>query len=80
MVLAIPQLLRQQLCEQSFLGFQHNLNVSLCLFRKFPSLRLKVFLFLLQVGLIIGKGGETIKNLQTKSGARIQVVIKYSIL
>ncbi|XP_027090108.1 uncharacterized protein [Coffea arabica] len=27
-----------------------------------------------KVGLIIGKGGETIKNLQTKSGARIQLV------
>lgn len=29
----------------------------------------------MQVGLIIGKGGETIKSLQTKTGARIQVVI-----
>ncbi|CAI8589388.1 unnamed protein product [Vicia faba] len=28
-----------------------------------------------KVGLIIGKGGETIKNLQTKTGARIQVLI-----
>ncbi|KAK1386854.1 Far upstream element-binding protein 3 [Heracleum sosnowskyi] len=28
-----------------------------------------------KVGLIIGKGGETIKNLQTRSGARIQVLI-----
>ena len=28
---------------------------------------------MLQVGLIIGKGGETIKGLQTRSGARIQV-------
>ncbi|RRT83595.1 hypothetical protein B296_00000822 [Ensete ventricosum] len=28
-----------------------------------------------KVGLIIGKGGETIKNLQTRSGARIQVKI-----
>ncbi|CAI9117146.1 OLC1v1018488C1 [Oldenlandia corymbosa var. corymbosa] len=27
-----------------------------------------------KVGLIIGKGGETIKNLQTRSGARIQLV------
>ena len=27
-----------------------------------------------QVGLIIGRGGETIKGLQAKSGARIQVV------
>ncbi|KAF5952529.1 hypothetical protein HYC85_010473 [Camellia sinensis] len=27
-----------------------------------------------KVGVIIGKGGETIKNLQTRSGARIQVV------
>jgi far upstream element-binding protein len=27
----------------------------------------------LQVGLIIGKGGETIKYLQQQSGARIQV-------
>lgn len=26
-----------------------------------------------QVGLIIGRGGETIKSLQTRSGARIQV-------
>lgn len=26
-----------------------------------------------KVGLIIGKGGETIKNLQNRSGARIQV-------
>lgn len=30
-------------------------------------------LCIIQVGLVIGKGGETIKNLQTKSGARIQV-------
>jgi len=29
----------------------------------------------MQVGLIIGKGGETIKSLQTKTGARIQVVV-----
>ena len=29
----------------------------------------------MQVGLIIGRGGETIKSLQTKSGARIQVVV-----
>jgi hypothetical protein len=28
----------------------------------------------LQVGLIIGRGGETIKNLQSRSGARIQVL------
>ncbi|XP_010645879.1 uncharacterized protein LOC100253453 isoform X1 [Vitis vinifera] len=28
-----------------------------------------------KVGLIIGKGGETIKSLQTRSGARIQVLI-----
>ncbi|CAI8589389.1 unnamed protein product [Vicia faba] len=27
-----------------------------------------------KVGLIIGKGGETIKNLQTKTGARIQLI------
>ncbi|KAK2974096.1 hypothetical protein RJ640_020452 [Escallonia rubra] len=27
-----------------------------------------------KVGMIIGKGGETIKNLQTKSGARIQLI------
>ncbi|XP_039143858.1 far upstream element-binding protein 2-like [Dioscorea cayenensis subsp. rotundata] len=27
-----------------------------------------------KVGLIIGKGGETIKNMQTKSGARIQLI------
>jgi hypothetical protein len=27
------------------------------------------------VGLIIGKGGETIKSLQTRTGARIQVVV-----
>ncbi|KAH7685167.1 far upstream element-binding protein [Dioscorea alata] len=27
-----------------------------------------------KVGLVIGKGGETIKNLQTKSGARIQLI------
>jgi far upstream element-binding protein len=27
----------------------------------------------IQVGLIIGRGGETIKGLQAKSGARIQV-------
>ncbi|XP_074562537.1 uncharacterized protein LOC141819061 [Curcuma longa] len=27
-----------------------------------------------KVGIIIGKGGETIKNLQTKSGARIQLI------
>ncbi|KAE9606523.1 putative K domain-containing protein [Lupinus albus] len=27
-----------------------------------------------KVGLIIGRGGETIKNLQTKSGARIQLI------
>ncbi|KAJ0975065.1 hypothetical protein J5N97_017030 [Dioscorea zingiberensis] len=27
-----------------------------------------------EVGLVIGKGGETIKNLQTKSGARIQLI------
>lgn len=27
----------------------------------------------LQVGLIIGKGGETIKNMQASTGARIQV-------
>lgn len=26
-----------------------------------------------KVGLIIGKGGETIKSMQTRSGARIQV-------
>ena len=31
-----------------------------------------------QVGSIIGKGGETIKNLQTRSEARIQVVIYHS--
>lgn len=30
---------------------------------------------IIQVGLIIGKGGETIKSLQTKTGARIQVVV-----
>ncbi|KAL1198492.1 Protein BTR1 [Cardamine amara subsp. amara] len=28
-----------------------------------------------KVGLIIGRGGETIKNMQTRSGARIQVLI-----
>ena len=28
-----------------------------------------------KVGLIIGKGGETIKNLQNRSGARIQVML-----
>eukprot|EP00267_Zea_mays_P045660 XP_020397979.1 far upstream element-binding protein 1-like [Zea mays] len=27
-----------------------------------------------KVGLIIGKGGETIKGMQTKSGARIQLI------
>ncbi|CAL5362219.1 unnamed protein product [Camellia sinensis] len=27
-----------------------------------------------KVGVIIGKGGETIKNLQTRSGARIQLI------
>lgn len=32
-----------------------------------------LFVIFVQVGLIIGKGGETIKNLQKKSGARIQV-------
>lgn len=26
-----------------------------------------------QVGLVIGKGGETIKNMQARTGARIQV-------
>lgn len=31
------------------------------------------FFFLSQVGLIIGKGGEMIKSMQAKSGARIQV-------
>lgn len=31
------------------------------------------FFFLFQVGLIIGKGGEMIKSMQAKSGARIQV-------
>lgn len=34
-------------------------------------------IFLFQVGLIIGRGGETIKGLQTRSGARIQVVDIY---
>src|SRR4051812_2966865 len=33
--------------------------------------------FYFQVGLIIGKGGETIKNMQASSGARIQVCIYY---
>ena len=28
---------------------------------------------LFQVGLVIGKGGETIKNMQARTGARIQV-------
>lgn len=32
-----------------------------------------VLLCYIQVGLIIGKGGETIKNMQSNSGARIQV-------
>lgn len=32
-----------------------------------------LFVYFFQVGWIIGKGGETIKNLQAKSGARIQV-------
>ena len=27
----------------------------------------------LQVGLVIGKGGETIKNIQARTGARVQV-------
>ncbi|KAL7205072.1 hypothetical protein ACSBR2_018067 [Camellia fascicularis] len=41
-----------------------------CFFLTIPYLN-----FLLsQVGVIIGKGGETIKNLQTRSGARIQVL------
>ncbi|RRT84266.1 hypothetical protein B296_00000055 [Ensete ventricosum] len=34
-----------------------------------------VFDLLIQVGLVIGKGGETIKNMQARSGARIQVCI-----
>lgn len=29
--------------------------------------------FNFQVGLVIGKGGETIKNIQSRSGARVQV-------
>ena len=32
-----------------------------------------MFFFLFQVGVIIGKSGETIKNLQQQSGAKIQV-------
>lgn len=28
-----------------------------------------------QVGLVIGKGGETIKNMQAQTGARIQVYL-----
>lgn len=30
-----------------------------------------------QVGLVIGKGGETIKNMQGRTGARIQVCFKF---
>lgn len=30
-----------------------------------------------QVGLVIGKGGETIKNMQARTGARIQVCFKF---
>ncbi|KAF8388849.1 hypothetical protein HHK36_025529 [Tetracentron sinense] len=30
--------------------------------------------FIMKVGLIIGKGGETIKNMQARSGARIQLI------
>lgn len=33
-----------------------------------------------QVGLVIGKGGETIKNMQARTGARIQVWFVYSIV
>jgi polyribonucleotide nucleotidyltransferase len=29
--------------------------------------------YFFQVGLIIGRGGDTIRNLQSQSGARIQV-------
>ena len=32
-----------------------------------------VYRYFLQVGLVIGKGGETIKNMQASTGARIQV-------
>lgn len=33
----------------------------------------------LQVGLVIGKGGETIKSMQASSGARIQVRYVYGL-
>ena len=33
-----------------------------------------------QVGLVIGKGGETIKNMQARTGARIQVPFKICVL
>jgi far upstream element-binding protein len=37
------------------------------------SLGWSVMSVLFQVGLVIGKGGETIKNMQARTGARIQV-------
>ncbi|RWW85593.1 hypothetical protein BHE74_00005713 [Ensete ventricosum] len=38
------------------------------------SLRLGNMVVFNRVGLVIGKGGETIKNMQARSGARIQVI------
>ena len=37
-----------------------------------------LYFFSFQVGLIIGRGGDTIRNLQSQSGARIQVRSKHS--
>ena len=33
-----------------------------------------------QVGLVIGKGGETIKNMQARTGARIQVEFQFILM
>lgn len=46
--------------------------VAMCKLMSPGSIELQVGYF--QVGLIIGRGGETIKNLQSRCGVRIQVV------
>ncbi len=40
----------------------------------------ELFIWFFQVGLIIGRGGETIKSLQSHSGVRIQVCGSFCIL
>lgn len=69
-----------QVPNKKVLMFKRNCNLLGIFCRYFQLTWFYVTWIFLQVGLVIGKGGETIKNMQASTGARIQVYFNSKLL